>query len=100
MKEPLCLETDAASVGLGTWLLKGREGINIPHDETPDNTALCLITFASKSLSCAGTMYSDIEREVLSTLHSLKKLLKLILCPRSHSYHWLQTIGSQLQKNI
>ena len=38
----------------------------------PDNTSLCPITFASKSLTGAEHRYSNIEREALGILHRLR----------------------------
>ena len=39
----------------------------------PDNTILCPIAFASKSLTGAEHRYSNIEREALGILHGLEK---------------------------
>ena len=61
-KEMLFLETDTSGVGLGGRLLQVREGMNFPHDEAVDRTALHLIAFTSKVVSSAETRYSNIER--------------------------------------
>ena len=42
-------------------------------DMVPDNTVLCPITFASKSLTGIRHRYSNIEMEALGILHGLKK---------------------------
>ena len=58
---------------LGTTLLQVRDNLNCRYDEVPDNTMLHPIIFARKSLSSAEWQYSNIEREVLGTLHGLEK---------------------------
>ena len=72
--KPLYVETDASREGLGSALLKAREGTCCPRDETPDNNILGLMAFMSRSLSTAERRYSNVEREVLAILHGLKKL--------------------------
>ena len=69
----LYLETDASETGLHAALLQTRDGMKWPKDTVPDNTILRSIAFASKSLSCAGLRYSNIEREALGILHGFKK---------------------------
>ena len=54
-KEPLYLETDASGVGLGAGLLHYKYSLQSPQDEAPDNAALCLVVFASKSLTRTET---------------------------------------------
>ena len=49
----LYLETDTSSVGLGAALLQLRDNTGCQKDTAPDNTILCPITFASKSLTGA-----------------------------------------------
>ena len=49
----LYLETDASVVSLGAALLQLRDNMNCPKDTAPDNTMLCPIVFASKSLTGA-----------------------------------------------
>ena len=71
--KPLYLETDASGVGLGAALLQMHEGTTCQKDTVPDNTILCPITFASKSLTGAEHRYSNIEREALGILHGLEK---------------------------
>ena len=71
--KPLYLETNASSVGLGTALLQTWEGTTCPKNKVPDNSILCPIAFASKSLTGAEHRYSNIEREALGILHGLKK---------------------------
>ena len=51
--KPLYLETDASSISLGAVLLKLRDNMNCPKDTAPDNTILCPMAFASKSLTGA-----------------------------------------------
>ena len=55
--KPLYLETDASRVGLGAALLQMHEGTTCQKDIAPDNTILCPIAFASKSLT-GGTATS------------------------------------------
>ena len=50
------------------------KGTTCQKDIPPDNTILCPITFASKSLTGAEHRYSNIEREALGILHRLKKI--------------------------
>ena len=71
--KPLYLETDAYSVGLGAALLQTWDGTTCQNDIVPDNTILCPIAFASKSLTSAEQRYCNIEREALCILHGLKK---------------------------
>ena len=47
------MKTDASGVGQGAGLLQTREGTRCPRDETPDNSILRQIAFASKGLSVA-----------------------------------------------
>ena len=51
--KPLYLETDASGIGLGAALLQLRENTGCQKDTAPDNTNLCPIAFASKSLTGA-----------------------------------------------
>ena len=67
--KPLYLETDASRVGLGAALLQTQEGTTCQKDMVPDNTILCPIGFASKSLMDAEYRYSNIERALLGILH-------------------------------
>ena len=60
--KPLYLERDASGVGLGAALLQTWEGTTCQKDTLPDNTILCSITFASKSLTGAECRYSNIKR--------------------------------------
>ena len=59
--KPLYLETDACEVGLGIALLQLHEGTSCQKDIAPDNTILCPIAFASKSLTGAEHRYNNIE---------------------------------------
>ena len=61
----LYLETHASRVGLGVT--------DVQKNNVPNNTILCPIRFASKSITGAEHRYSNIEREALSILHGLKK---------------------------
>ena len=63
--KPLYLETDTFGVGLGAALLQTQEGATCQKDTMPDNTILCPIAFASKSLTGAEHRYGNIEREPL-----------------------------------
>ena len=71
--KPLHLETDTSRIGLGAALLQTHEGTACQKDIAPDNTSLCLITFASKSVTGAEHRYSNIEREALGFIHGLEK---------------------------
>ena len=71
--KPLYLETDISGVGLGAALLQTWEGTTCQKDMVPDNTILCPIAFANKSLIGAGHRYSNIEKKALGILHGLKK---------------------------
>ena len=77
--KPLYLETDASGVGLGVSLLQTWGGPTCQKDTAPDNTILCPIAFASKSLTGAGHRYSNIEREALGILHGLKNSIITVL---------------------
>ena len=59
--KPLYLETDMFGVGLGAALLQLRDNTGCQKDTAPDNTILCPITYASKSLTGAEQRYSNIE---------------------------------------
>ena len=71
--KPLYLEADASGNGLGVALLQMCKGTACPKDEASDNTTLCPIVFASKSLRGAEHRYSNIEMEALGIIHGLKK---------------------------
>ena len=71
--KPLYLETDASRVGLGAALLEMHKGTECQKDIAPDNTILCTIMFASKSLTDAEQRYNNIAREALGILHLLEK---------------------------
>ena len=53
----LYLETDTPGISLGAELLQVRYGMKCRHDETPDDTILDPMAFASKSLSSAQWHY-------------------------------------------
>ena len=72
--KPLYLETDASGIGLGVAQLQMHEGTTCQKDIVHDNTILCPIAFASKSLTGTECRYSNIEKEALGILHGLKKI--------------------------
>ena len=57
----LYLETDASEVSLGVALLQYCDNTACQKGMAPDNTNLCPIAFASKSLTGAEQRYSNIE---------------------------------------
>ena len=71
--KPLYLETDASGIGLGAALLQTGGGTTCQKDIVPDNTILCPMVFANKSLMDAECRYSNIERDAIGILHGLKK---------------------------
>ena len=71
--KPLYLETDASGVSLGAALLQLHDNTVCQKGIVPDNIALCLIAFASKSLISAEWRYSNIEHEVLGIQHGSEK---------------------------
>ena len=71
--KPLYLETDASGIGLGAALLQMCKGTACQKDVVPNNTTLCPIVFASKSLTGTAHRYSNIDREALGITHGLKK---------------------------
>ena len=71
--KPLYLETDASRGGLGAEMLQTWEGTTCQKDTVPDNTILCLIAFANKTLTGTEHRCSHIEREALGILHGLEK---------------------------
>ena len=83
---PLYLETDASSVGLGAALLQAWEGTLCQKDTVPDNTIPHPIIFASKGLTSAEHRYSNIEREVIGILHRLENFITIVFkgCKCNH----------------
>ena len=71
--KPLYLETDASGISLGAALLQLKDNTSCQKDTAPDNTILCPIAFASKSLTGAEQRYSNIKRKALFILHGLEK---------------------------
>ena len=59
--KPFYLETDASGIHLGAALLQMHKGTACKKDVAPDDTTLCPIAFASKSLTGAEYRYSNIE---------------------------------------
>ena len=81
--KPLYLETDAFRVGLGAAILQTQEGTTCQKDTMPDDTIMCPIAFASKSLTGAEHRYSNIEREALSILMGSKNSIIIVLQGKS-----------------
>ena len=71
--KPLCLETDASGICLVAALLQCRDNTGCHKDTAPDNTILCPIAFASKSLTGAEQRYTNIKCKALGILHGLEK---------------------------
>ena len=69
----LYLEMDTSGIGLGAALLQCRDNTTYQTHMVPDNTILCPITFASKSLMGAECRYSNIKYEALGILYGLEK---------------------------
>ena len=69
----LYLKTDTYGIGLGAALLQLRDNTTCKTLMATDNTILCAITFASKSLTGMEHRYSNIECEALGILHVLEK---------------------------
>ena len=69
----LYLETDASGIVLRAALVQCRDNMACQKGTAPDNTILCTIAFASKSLTGAQQRYSNIEHEALCILHGLEK---------------------------
>ena len=79
--KPLYLETDASGVGLSAALLQRHEGTTCQKDTVPKNTVLCLITFASKSLTGTQHGYSHTERGPKHPAWA-QKVSSLLFCHR------------------
>ena len=71
--KPLYLETDTSGIGLWAALLQLRDNTTWQTHMVPDNTILCPIAFASKSLMGTKHRYSNIKCEALGILHGLEK---------------------------
>ena len=68
----LYLETDASRIGLRAALLQLHDNTACQKGTAPNNTILCPITFASKSLTDAEWRYSNIKCEALGIPHGLE----------------------------
>ena len=71
--KPLYLKTDASGISLRAALLQVRDNTTCQTHMAPDNTILCPIAFASKSLTGMECRYSNIKCKVLGILHGLEK---------------------------
>ena len=71
--KPLYLETDASGISLRAALLQLRDNTSYQTHIAPDNTILCPITFASKTLMGAECTYSNVKCKALGILHGLEK---------------------------
>ena len=71
--KPLYLETDASGIGLGAALLQLHDNMVCQKGVAPQNIALHLIVFASKSLIGVEWRYSNIKWEAFGILHGLEK---------------------------
>ena len=71
--KPLYLKTDISGIGLRTALLQFRDNTTCQTHMVPDNTILCPIAFASKSLMGTEHRYSNIECKALGILHGSEK---------------------------
>ena len=70
--KPLYVEIDTSRVDLGAALLQQQEGTTCQKDKVPDNTILCPMAFAGKSLTGAEHRYNNIEGRAIGILHGLK----------------------------
>ena len=71
-----CFISKQTASGIGLWaaLLQLRDITTCQTHMAPDNTILCPIAFASKSLDrCMEQRYSNIECKALGILHGLEK---------------------------
>ena len=73
INKPLYLETDTSGIGLRAALLQLRDDTSCQAHMVPDNTILCPIAFANKSLMGTEHRYSNVKCEALSILHGLEK---------------------------
>ena len=69
----LYLETDMSRIGLWAAVLQLRDNTTCQTHIAPDNTILCPIAFASKSLTGVECRYSNIECKALGILHGLEE---------------------------
>ena len=70
----LYLETETSGIGIGTGLLRLRDGMNCGHDEMPHNAILHPTAFTSKTFlmpHSATTMYNVRHVRIL---HGLEKI--------------------------
>ena len=70
---PLYLETNASGISLTARLSQVRECMYCGCVKVPDNTKLCPIAFASKSLLNTEWYYSNIECEAIGILYRPEK---------------------------
>ena len=94
----LYVETDVSGVGLGAVLLPLHEDAMCQKDMAPDNTILCPIAFASKSLTGAECRYSNIEQEAAGHTTWTQEVSSLLFCQGCTHHHRPQTAGSNIYK--
>ena len=87
---PLYLETDTIGIGLGTELLQTRGDTRYPQDAAQDNSTWKLFAFTSKSLTSSERWHTNIEREVIRTMHWLEKL---------HHYYFARKVSIIIDYN-
>ena len=66
----------------------------------PDNTILCPIAFASKSLMGAECRYSNVEREALGILHGLETFHHYCFAREVHIITYHKPLVAILKKDV
>ena len=80
--KPLYLETDESGVGLGAALLQLHDNMISQKDMVPENTILCPIAFASKSLTRASKDTATSKERHLAYYTAWKSSIIIVLAGR------------------